>query len=43
MHQDASAPLTLAAEIGHLLAVEYLLERGADMNAKDNVNDVMVE
>ena len=28
-----------AAENGHLPMVEYLLERGADMEAKDSVSD----
>ena len=32
----------IAAEEGHLPVVEYLLERGADMEAEDNyVSDVI--
>ena len=28
-----------AAKEGHFLAVEYLVEKGADRNAQDNVNE----
>ena len=41
MDQYGSTPLIFAAENGHLPMAEYLLERGADMEAKDYyVNDV---
>ena len=39
MDQDGSTPLMNAAWNGHLLVVEYLLEKGADLNAQDNVNE----
>ena len=42
MYQNGWTPLMNAAEKGHLPVVEYLLERGADMEAKDNVSDVIV-
>ena len=35
MYQDGWTPLLLAAYNGHLPVVEYLLEKGADMEAKD--------
>ena len=31
-----------AALGGHLLVVEYLVEKGADVEAKDNVNDFII-
>ena len=40
LHQDGDTPLLVAAKHGHLSVVEYLLERGADIEAKDNVSDV---
>ena len=41
MYQDGWTPLIYAAESGHLPVVEYLLERGADMQAKEHVRDVI--
>ena len=41
MYQAGGTPLTYAAENGHLPVVEYLVEKGADMEAKDNVSDVI--
>ena len=41
MYQDGYTPLIHAAEEGHLAVVEYLLEKGADMEAKDGVSDVI--
>ena len=35
MYQDGSTPLLHAAQKGHLPVVEYLMEKGADMEAKD--------
>ena len=43
MDQSGSTPLICAASNGNLPMVEYLVERGADVNAKDKVSDVMVE
>ena len=37
MFQSESTPLMFAATNGHLPVVEYLVERGADMEAKDNI------
>ena len=43
MHQYGKTPLILAAIRGHLPMVEYLLEKGADIEAKDRlVSDVIV-
>ena len=42
MYQVGYFPLLHAAENGHLPMVEYLLERGADVEAKDNVSDVII-
>ena len=43
MYQDGYTPLIYAAEGGHLPVVEYLVERGADMEAKDKyVSDVII-
>ena len=39
MYQPGYTPLIHAAREGHLPIVEYLLERGADLNAQDNVNE----
>ena len=39
MYQDASTPLMYAARRGHLPMVEYLVGKGADPNAQDNVNE----
>ena len=33
----------LAAEKGHLPVVEYLLERGADLEARDKVSHVIID
>ena len=41
MYQDGDTPLLLAAENGHLPLVEYLVEKGADIEAKNNVSDVI--
>ena len=41
MYQNGNTPLMWAAWKGHLPAVEYLVERGADMEAKDDVSDVI--
>ena len=41
MYQDATTPLINAAEYGHLPVVEYLVERGADLEAKDGVSHVI--
>ena len=41
MYQDGYTPLIRAARNGRLPVVEYLVERGADMEAKDNVSDVI--
>ena len=41
MDQNGYTPLIWAAEHGHLPVVEYLVERGADMEAKDFVSDVI--
>ena len=42
MYQDGNTPLIWAAREGHLPVVEYLLEKGADMEAKDHVSDVIL-
>ena len=41
MDQYGSTPLMNAAMNGHLRVVEYLVEKGADMEAKDQVSDVI--
>ena len=41
-YQDWFTPLMYAADKGHLPVVEYLVERGADMEAKDNVSGEIV-
>ena len=41
MYQDGFTPLMHAAMEGHLPVVEYLVEKGADMEAKNDVNDVI--
>ena len=41
MDQGGSTPLIHAARNGDLPVVEYLLEKGADMEAKDLVSDVI--
>ena len=39
MYQNGWTPLLHAAIKGRLPVVEYLLEKGADMEAKDDVNE----
>ena len=39
MYQIGKTPLILAAENGNLPVVEYLLEKGANSNAQDDVNE----
>ena len=41
MYQLGYTPLIYAAREGHLPMGEYLLEKGADVAAKDNVSDVI--
>ena len=41
MDQYGYTPLIWAALEGHLSMVEYLLEKGADVEAKNNVSDVI--
>ena len=40
--QNGQTALIIAANLGHLDCVRALLERGADMEAKDYVRDVFV-
>ena len=42
MYQDGFTPLIWTARNGHLPMVEYLVERGADMEAKGFVSDVII-
>ena len=42
MYQNEYTSLIWAAERGHLPVVEYLVERGADMEATYDVSDVIV-
>ena len=39
MDQYGSTPLMIAAKEGRFPALEYLLEKGADPNVQDNVNE----
>ena len=39
MFQDGSTALMLAAMYGHLACVKVLVEKGADLEAKNNVRD----
>ena len=41
MYQNGDTPLMKAAGNNHLPMIEYLVERGADMEAKDYVSDVI--
>ena len=41
MYQAGRTPLIYAAERGRLPVVEYLVERGADMEAKAFVSDAI--
>ena len=41
MYQNRTTPLIYAARNGHLPVVEYLVEKGADMEATDIVSDVI--
>ena len=41
MDQYGTTPLIYAAYNGHLPVVEYLVEKGADLEAKDKVSDVI--
>ena len=41
MYQLEYTPLMWAAREGRLPVIEYLLEKGADMEAKDDVSDVI--
>ena len=38
MYQNGTTPLMFAAMYGYLPVVEYLVERGTDAQAKDNVS-----
>ena len=42
MYQDGYTSLIFAAMNGHLPMVEYLVEKGADMEAKGSVSDVLI-
>ena len=42
MYQFGWTPLLFAAENGHLPVIEYLLERGANVQAKDRVRDALI-
>ena len=42
IHQLGYTPLIYAAMFGHLPVVEYLLEKGADLEAKNNVSHVII-
>ena len=41
MYQNGDTPLMLAVGEGHLPVVEYLVENGADIEAKNRVSDVI--
>ena len=41
MYQGGWTPLLLAARDGNFPMVEYLVEKGADMEATDEVSDVI--
>ena len=41
MYQYGTTPLMSAAWNGYLPMVEYLVEKGADMEAKDNAGDLI--
>ena len=42
MYQGGYTSLLWAANSGHLSVVEYLVERGDDMEAKDDVSGVVI-
>ena len=42
MYQVGATPLMRAAMGGHLPAVEYLVEKGADIEAKNKVSDAIL-
>ena len=42
MYQIGDTPWIYAAINGHLPVLDYLVERGADMEAKDEVSDVII-
>ena len=42
MHQIGATPLIFAASNGRLPVVEYLVERGADVEAQNNVSDGII-
>ena len=42
MYQYGNTPLICAAFNGHLAVVEYLLENGANLEAKNTVSDVII-
>ena len=41
IYQNGATPLLYAAKEGHLQVLEYLAEKGADIEAKDKVSDVI--
>ena len=43
MNQDGATSLTHAASEGHLSTVEYLVERGANIEAKTCVNVIIID
>ena len=42
MHQDGDTPLKVSAVKGHLPVVEYLVEKGADVEVKDQVSGIII-
>ena len=43
MYQNGKIPLMLAVNNGHVPMVEYLVEKGADIEAKDGVSDAIID